>query len=411
MQPSSHLFVKNPTGNRGTSAPIVTGLISRWNSETCRKRFNPLLKLYLTTKRERNSLVSKPGHRDLKRALDSRPKIRTRKNGLVGPEPDWSVVYSDLPMDLVYRLNPGNGGGNEAYYHGKMAHEPLIPEPLSRTGLTWGRINRNAEVELFDLKEILNWTRIAHASGVCFKGERGYSLSKALWKEPLPEWVNHYDYLMNRPVHRRSCVSKINRARLRRVREGNYKFPSTIPLRVRLPSCKVMRKDWQQSFGPRTVSFQDFKKASKPSLHMWFPHVTKPSNLVIESLIRIYSRTVVKPPEVSFKWAEPGPSISPLKPPGWIPGQHGKAPPVTKGPSRRKVKHLAHCTFFEDRTELLNKLGMKYRMDTDNRVHSVLGGPSIYDGTLRDLNVPVVVRETRWASKNGTVITRPGRLS
>lgn len=362
---------------------------------TCKKRSNPVLKTYLGNQVKR-SIRCEPKRGDLNRALMSRPLIRTRTKGLVGPEPDWSVVYSDLPMDIIYKLNPGDGRGNEAFYHGKMAVRPLEPNPYDRVGVVIERHNGMARTFLFDLEDILLWTSMAHAAGVTFNGNRGYSMPKKFAKNKLPDWLDSYNqYCMNFKIHERTPSSKYKRSCLRKIKRGMVTYPKTVPLENRKPTCREARRDWRREFSKgRTIPWSEYKKTLKSSIYMVYrDHVSRPSQVVISSLVKIYSKCEFTSDDPKFSWDKPAPFKAPPKP--WIPGQHGKKV-VEPQPSRREKLHLAPVSSFEDRTVLLSRLGMKFRMNGITQVHNILGGVSIHDTASRSSAEARTGTSQRW---------------
>lgn len=220
-----------------------------------------------------------------------RPLLRTRTQGVVGPDPDFSVRESDLPRSWVYALFPNR--------------ELLAPSH------TWGP--DNAQVAEHDCHgtysltddQVKLWTRVAHTFGIEYKGDRGYQAPPGFLKK-LGTYYNPRTGAYVRgesslnfpekkvlgliPKHRRSDVAKIRRAARRGVREaviGSIPAERLFVTRYRL-SAKEMRDEWFR-LTPRPL-FRDFKQSVGKNITL-FPRKCRMTipGIVYRSLKRIYS--------------------------------------------------------------------------------------------------------------------------
>jgi hypothetical protein len=173
----------------------------------------------------------------LKKALNARPYIRTRTSGLVGPEPDWSIVYSDPDrhgvkdaMDIRKGIFPYIEKINGRSVYGM----PMAPHGCAHT---------------FYMREdnVLKWTKWAHENGVHFHGKRGYTFRYGSG-EPLSK-KQEFDLVKDTigvVKHKRSKRS-VDARRLKRAAGLAARRAKLVPcVRVKYEvSAKKLRLSWR----------------------------------------------------------------------------------------------------------------------------------------------------------------------
>lgn len=242
----------------------------------------------------------------LQKTLDSRPKIRTRKTGRVGPELDWSVVYSDVPVDLVAGyVNRGSRS------HGRYDIFPFLhdSDPYYEKS-TKSTLAKHRCIPTFAMQahNVALWTEFAMKHCVSFHGERGYSWKRFPDSSQSPE--DGLEFFRQLKIsgltsrHRRSDTAKIRRGANRGVREAlvEGRSPASLFVRRYAFSAKEMRRKWGCLKPYERPCFKDFKGSCETVLTL-FPkgHRRVIPPIVFSSLRRIYSRSCVTRPS-DFPW-------------------------------------------------------------------------------------------------------------
>jgi len=258
-------------------------------------------------------------HRTLQAAINKRPLIRNRTSGVVGPELDWSVVYSDVPFSLFHR--PGAKYGEDYFGTGLRtsgSNYRIFPEDPNRVHREYGRLHASKHgcviTHMMTIENVIEWTSWAHRNNVHYHGNRGYvrvnreHVIDASLDDPkyLFQVRKHLGLIKS---HGRSDLAKIRRS----ARRGKllYTVKKPVPdLFVNRPilSAKHARESWvaQGSNG----SLSRFK-LEIPTCKALFPERcrTQVPTIVFRSLKRIYSGPVraqpwfVTKPEKDLKLA------------------------------------------------------------------------------------------------------------
>lgn len=271
---------------------------------------------------EPNKAVSFIKSKECKHLRDRRPLIRPRTQGLVGPEVDWSVRESDLPMEFIYLMNPGDpNAGNFAGIHGRMELPPLIPSRVRpRTGNpsfdkheyleNSYRVPKMASTWLMTDEQVRQWTRTANALGVRFQGARGYTrpIGHKLTSAVI-ENIKRY-LMISRLPRGRSALLRFKKLR-KKVRQFDS-FESDQPhIAVRsfsLSHREICRR-WYD--GHSHIRFSVFKERFRtPTLGFVFQNlrfVSFPETMK-STVYKLYSNRVLQPDRrANFDWSFPTP--------------------------------------------------------------------------------------------------------
>lgn len=238
--------------------------------------------------------------RALKRTLDQRPKIRTRKTGPVGPDLDWSVIYSNVPITIFH--DPSEKRGSDYFGAGWPEEEGrlLFPADDDRLKLNTSGFRQHAcavgcvETHMMGPEEVRLWTQWAFRNGIHYSGERGYVRTKSTqaWSEDMS--VNSFRQLKEfgfTAKHSRSEWARMRRAARRGKRNaliGATPVERLFVTRYRLTSNQIAEQWHKCEPMPR---FQDFKQSLDKVITL-FPRKCRLelSPIVYRSLKRIYSR-------------------------------------------------------------------------------------------------------------------------
>lgn len=242
--------------------------------------------------------VARLCHRGLRRALESRPTIRTRLSGVVGPEPDWSVIYSDLSR---YIFNERNG---KRFFNSAVLRTDLVG-PLDRDGSfpTWrGRLLFPKTVEetltghetlhtcFMDRQAVLDWTEFAHLNGVEFHGKRGYRMPGTNL-DPIGAFrrLRREGYYSR---HKRSNYARITRSARRGKSEALISPMPVERLFVTRPvlPMKEIRKGWYYN-NPNKLRWKEFLALQEKAITLFPKQCRSPiPGIVYGSLKKIYSK-------------------------------------------------------------------------------------------------------------------------
>jgi hypothetical protein len=234
----------------------------------------------------------------LKKALDSRPKIRTRLTGPVGPELDWSIIYSDVAVDMI--RGPISAGARS---HGRYDIFPFLPasDPEYRKSCeSTLALHRHIPTFAMQPEHIARWTQWARDHHVHYHGERGYKFGRE------SEYSSEFNRKLFRnlkkikgviPCHRRSEAAKICRAARRGARDCLIQTRPADRLfttRYRLSASKTREAFWTYRSNGGTLGFQEYRSTVIGRGITLFPprcHSVVP-NIVFRALKRLYSRPV-----------------------------------------------------------------------------------------------------------------------
>lgn len=240
--------------------------------------------------------------RKMKKVLETRPKIRTRKTGPVGPDLDWSVIYSDVPITMFH--SPDKKRGSDYFGAGHPTEEGhmLFPYDEYRLKINTSGFRNHAtkpgcvETHAMGPLEVRLWTQWAYRNGVHFSGERGYNRTKNSAEYSADMQINAFKQLKDEgfiPQHSRSSVAKIRRA----ARQGCKRaLISPIPAsrlfetRYRL-SAKQIRQNWRTSLSEgHSIGFKAYQSSIERgiSLSVRKYHGSIPA-IIFATLKKLYS--------------------------------------------------------------------------------------------------------------------------
>jgi len=187
----------------------------------------------------------------------SRKPNRPRKSGIVGPEPDWEVIYSNVPFKALYRY----------FDICEFSHmQPLFP----RDGVYWSPKGMQ-HTSGMRASHVLAWTRWAHSVGVRFQGNADYVFPKV-----GPEEKVRYVPFKHIVRHRKAGETK-----------GPRPFKS--PVYWRKPTSKEVRNLWYHTKEKST--FKEHASRCKPTQRLVNQPKVDVPDIVIRSLNRIYARS------------------------------------------------------------------------------------------------------------------------
>lgn len=162
------------------------------------------------------------------------PKIRTRKSGRVGPEPDWSIRVGLIPTGHSINQAGMRGFNGFSSLHKGWLRSFFTSNDLVRGSRTKGAVanpwkfNHPKEYliahHLTD-EQVLQWTEWAFKHNVHYKSDREYFIPSGTPLTRKEEFDFHRYYGLN--VHVRSADSTLRRLRKRISR---YRLPD--PFRV-----------------------------------------------------------------------------------------------------------------------------------------------------------------------------------
>jgi len=253
---------------------------------------------------------------------NQRPLLRTRKSGIVGPELDWSVRESDLPMEFIYLMNPGDSEGNFAGRHGRMPFPPFIPSGVRpRTGTRYDRYlysessyrhNPYASTWLMSDDQVRQWTIVAHSLGVRFQGDRGYTRPPKSTRLTPEAYANITRYLQISSLPRGVSALRLLKKLRKKVRQFDS-FESDQPyITVRnfsLSKREISRR-WYDGF--THIRYSVFRERFRsPTLGLVFQNLRfVPITEAMKGILyKIYSGGRVLNPvrRSNFDWSRPVP--------------------------------------------------------------------------------------------------------
>jgi hypothetical protein len=210
---------------------------------------------------------------DDRHVLGKPPNERPRMDGVVGPEPDWHVIYSHVPLKEMTKLFPDLGGYghfHQMFPRGGKLRSP--PGMIHTSGMKY--------------KHVLMWTAMAHAVGIQFSGKKGYKFPKM----PMEGIQLRFENL-NKITHKKRA-------------KGPWVDPKS-PLREKKHSSKQMRKSWYHTRHLTKQTFKEFASTWKKTHHVLGNTKLPIPRPTAEALVRIYTRRIeqtVKPvPKEAFK--------------------------------------------------------------------------------------------------------------
>lgn len=247
--------------------------------------------------------LNKAYYVQLKRALDQRPKIRTRKTGPVGPDLDWSVIYSDVPVTIFHDPKLKFGSDYFGAQDPKEEGRAIFPYDSYRSRLNAatsfhfsGSKERCVETHAMGPEEVRLWTQWAYRNGIHFSGERGYvrTSSSHAWTTDMA--VNAFRELKARGAlrsHIRTPEARIRRAARRGARDaliGTVPAERLFVTRYSL-SSKQIRENWFR-LDPRP-SFKAYKESLDKNITL-FPRRCRATipGIVFKALKRLYEKPV-----------------------------------------------------------------------------------------------------------------------
>jgi len=193
-----------------------------------------------------------------------RKPLRPRCSGIVGPEPDYEVIYSDIPFKELERFFDVCG-----YSHMSKVF-PRNGKYTSRTGCI--------HTSGMQLKHIRTWTNFANRVGIEFHSKNGYKFPKGIKKEPIEGSLIKYG-----PTHTKATPS---------IKKAKSLVPEGAPLlQKRRISAKSLRRIWL-SLGAARPHFSEFVEQfnDKREFLALGTSVKKAPQLVIDAVIKIYSK-------------------------------------------------------------------------------------------------------------------------
>lgn len=257
-------------------------------------------------------LDSTSDRRLITRILLDLPYKRPRTSGPVGPELDYSVWFSIIPISQV----AGNGplSQSELYWFRKHAGQEFVAP-------NWDKKCLHNHVNMVNLVEsaIAGWTKWAMAHNVRFDGDRKYIFPG---RRTLHKWRKH-DFVEaksngNVPCEIRSHSSRRRRAEKRRlnkrdpVKKGNRAKPQPMILSYRPVSTHAaLRRSWINT--KDRPSWKDFLASCEKRLVLQTRHgpVAVDSHYVYSAIRRLHQNEVVDKGKSTF----PVPNLElPVKP-------------------------------------------------------------------------------------------------
>lgn len=200
---------------------------------------------------------------------------RPRVEGIVGPEPDWEVIYSDIPFSQLERF----------FIVGQFSHmEGMFP----RNGV-YSSKRGCIHTSGMKVAHVLAWTEWAHQIGVQFSGKSGYIFPKGEEVKAVP-----FKY------------------RIRHLHAADRIGPKAIgqsPIYFGTISSKKLRTEWWKS--TTKMSFKEFikeRKTLQPFLHGKKTQGVPLPPIVLKALTGIYTRKAPLP--VAFRPKERAVSLA-----------------------------------------------------------------------------------------------------
>jgi hypothetical protein len=245
------------------------------------------------------------GRSAVQKLLREAPKVRTR-SGFVGPEPDWSIRYARIRL-------PPPGVGTADLFRKRYDLWYRSQGPTSPRNTVLGvehvpfRLSLHNHFSLLDMDDnaVRNWTKAAHAAGVRFNGDYGYSF-------PGPSKVSFYrkqEFGLAKkkglvPSGKRSAESAVRRKEKRSrvlLRKGWSAISIEEPVVVR-PSmgARALRREWSTKYsGSKTwTSYRSTVVVEPVETCILYRSRSPVPKLVKDALTRIYSQPVRLNPEV-----------------------------------------------------------------------------------------------------------------
>lgn len=198
----------------------------------------------------------------IKTALNKRPEIRPRQKGLVGPELDWSVVYSDVSRWIfcnranAYRNNPVFRTNIEGPFGRIGSHPTFQGIELFPSGPEGSSAHECYHTAYMGLEQIRAWTAFAHLNNVHFSKSRGYHIPGLVTDRlELFKRSKAMDLL---PKHKRSEAAKIRRA-ARRGLQTAYEQPIKQVLITRYRfGVNQIKREWIKTPSSNRPLFKDY---------------------------------------------------------------------------------------------------------------------------------------------------------
>jgi len=248
--------------------------------------------------------------------LTRTPLLRERKSGIVGPEPDWSVRFSELPNDEF-----GRRRGFPTYGLLRELIQPLSKRTsvYRKTGVEYPMSTmtyaQHACLETVFLTDegVLAWTRFAHKMGITFNGERKYNFPTG---KKVP--AEYRAWCLARACHKvssgkRSPEAALRRgeARRQRLKDPIHRARRSSPIVVREPlvvrpalTAQALRRSWRafcpdqrwSEYRSQVVNPPVLTLAVRPSSRQQLPLP------VLDAVEKIYRTSVpytvaIKPPK------------------------------------------------------------------------------------------------------------------
>jgi hypothetical protein len=208
---------------------------------------------------------------DVKLRSAARPKVfRSRETGIVGPEPDWGVLYSNIPINTLKKYFDVLDFSDMSFLFPRNGVYQSPKGMVHTSGMT--------------AKHVAAWTNFAHRHGVMFSGKNGYT---------FPSDVKKVGFKTNKRGH---FVTHRHRSNAERKTGINAR-----PLTYEKSTSAELRKAWFHA--KERTKFSEFVKSHKcvyPTLHSRLGS-SRPPALVLEALQKIYSRTEYDKP-LTLQW-------------------------------------------------------------------------------------------------------------
>lgn len=224
---------------------------------------------------------------------------RPRESGIVGPEPDYSVRTSYIPVGLFHTLLRwiGKQRTYQIFSGYSQIQRDLSPAESAKYRPPKGFMSMNLN---WTDSQVKAWTKMAHLCGITYVGKQHYNVPKALlgyWRggthyhNPMPrEWHKLGPYadltLPLKKRHPRSEKRRIGRSLERSVKEVIVK---PLPLQSVLGLRKIYTKREIDRMYQRDMPISQFRESIPTCLSIRFGKPRQVPQIVLESLRRIYS--------------------------------------------------------------------------------------------------------------------------